>query len=113
MATSDVMKSYALVDLLAQHNAAGNLWMEFLRVPSLSAGIYRLPAGSVDPQKPHTEDEVYYVIEGAGSFTCDGETISATGGAAIYVAAHAEHRFYDITADLTILVLFAPAESGD
>jgi mannose-6-phosphate isomerase-like protein (cupin superfamily) len=106
----DVMQSFELDGLLERHQAAGNLWMEFLRVPSLSAGIYRLPAGSVDPQKPHTEDEVYYVISGRGSFTCEGTTVPANTGSTIYVAANAEHRFHDITEDLTILVLFAPAE---
>ena len=105
-----VMQSFELGDLLVQHEAAGKPWMEFLRVPALSAGVYRLPAGSVDPQQPHTEDEVYYVISGAGSFTCAGETISASAGSTIYVAAQAEHRFHNITEDLSILVLFAPAE---
>lgn len=108
--TSAGMQHFELANLLKQHDATGQLWMEFLRVPAMSAGIYRLAAGSADPQQPHTEDEVYYVISGAGSFICDGETISATAGSTIYVAAHAEHRFHDITEDLTILVLFAPAE---
>jgi mannose-6-phosphate isomerase-like protein (cupin superfamily) len=107
------MQSFELADLLSQHSAAGKAWMEFLRVPSLSTGIYRLAAGSVDPQKPHNEDEIYYVIGGAGSFTCEGETISVKIGTTIYVAARADHRFHDITSDLTILVLFAPAEQED
>lgn len=107
---ADVMQNFELSDLLERHGAAGKLWMEFLRVPALSAGIYRLPAGSIDPQQPHEQDEVYYVIEGIGSFTCEEKTVPATAGSTIYVAAHAEHRFHDITADLTILVLFAPAE---
>jgi len=108
--TSDVMKSFGLQDLLSQHEATGKLWMEFLRVPALSAGIYRLTAGSLDPQKPHSEDEIYYVISGSGSFTCDGQTIDAVAGDIMYVAAHAEHSFHDITDALTILVIFAPAE---
>jgi mannose-6-phosphate isomerase-like protein (cupin superfamily) len=108
---SDVMQSFELSELLERHDAAGKLWMEFLRVPALSAGIYRLPAGSVDPQQPHTEDEVYYVVSGAGSFICQGETIPATAGSTIYVAARAEHRFHDIIEDLIVLVFFAPAES--
>ena len=37
---------------------------EFLRVPTLSSGVYRLPAGSKDMQAPHLEDEVYVVLEG-------------------------------------------------
>lgn len=108
---SDVMRGFELEELLARHEAGGKLYLEFLRVPALSAGIYRLPAGSADPQQPHNEDEVYYVISGSGSFTCEGQTIPAKAGSTIYVAARAEHRFHDITEDLTILVLFAPAES--
>src|SRR4051812_20702598 len=104
------MQSFELEHLLTKHAAAGKPWMEFLRVPALSTGIYRLPAGTADPQNPHTEDEIYYVIGGSGSFTCEAETISVQTGTTIYVAAHAKHRFHDITEDLTILVLFAPAE---
>jgi mannose-6-phosphate isomerase-like protein (cupin superfamily) len=110
---SEVLQAFELNDLLARHDAAGKQWMEFLRVPSLSTGIYRLSAGSVDPQKPHNEDEIYYVISGESSFTCEGKTIPVRAGTTIYVAAKAEHRFHAITEDLTILVLFAPAERED
>lgn len=106
----EVVQAFELDDLLREHAAAGNLWMEFLRVPALSCGIYRLPAGGVDPQSPHNQDEIYYIISGRGSFTCDGRTIPTNPGSTIYVAALAEHRFHDITEELTILVLFAPAE---
>jgi mannose-6-phosphate isomerase-like protein (cupin superfamily) len=110
MMTIGAMQSFELSGLLAEHGAAGKLYLEFLRVPALSAGIYKLAAGAVDPQKPHMEDEVYYVITGRASFTCNGETVPANCGSTIYVAAHVEHRFHDIIEDLTILVFFAPAE---
>ena len=42
------------------------LYREFLRVPDLSAGLYVLEAGATDPQSPHTEDELYYVVAGRG-----------------------------------------------
>ena len=41
-------------------------YLEFLRVPSLSCGLYRLSAGSKDLQGSHEEDEVYFVLEGKG-----------------------------------------------
>ena len=50
-----------LPDLIAQQSSGGQPYLEFLRAPSMSAGIYTLPAGGVDRQQPHTEDEVYYV----------------------------------------------------
>ena len=51
------------------------------------------------------------MIAGRSAFTCAGERIDVQPGTTIYVAAHAEHRFHDIAEDLTILVLFAPAEA--
>ena len=82
-------------------------WLEFLKVPSLRTGLYVLPAGSVDTQSPHTEDEVYYVVRGRGRFTADGNDMEVEAGAVLFVAAHVEHRFHSIEEDLEILVFFA------
>ena len=53
------MQTFDLNDLVANSERAGQRWREFLRVPSLSMGLYRLKAGQADEQQPHTEDEVY------------------------------------------------------
>ena len=73
-----LMHAYDLAELLAAHEDAGDLYHEFLRVPDLSAGLYLLSAGAVDPQQPHTEDEVYYVISGRGQASPQriGQTIN-------------------------------------
>lgn len=89
-----------------------NWFVEHLRVASMSAGTYCMPAGGVDDQLPHREDEVYVVLSGAGSLTAGGETVPVTTGSTIYVPAGEEHWFHDVTADLTVLVLFAPPYSG-
>ena len=89
---------------------AGRLYEEFLRRPSMSAGLYELPAGSTDPQQPHTDDELYYVVAGAATFECDGERRLIGPGDTIFVEAHAPHRFLEITDDLSVLVVFAPGE---
>src|SRR5262245_56981587 len=104
------MQAFELADLRSRQGAGGRVSHEFMRVPALSAGLYVLPAGGVDPQKPHTEDEVYHVIAGRGRFTCEGQTIDVQAGTSIYVAAGDEHRFHDIAEELAILVFFAPAE---
>ena len=39
------------------------------------------------------------------------EDQSVGEGSIIFVAAGVEHRFYDITEELVVLVFFAPAES--
>ena len=55
------MQAYELADLISQRADSNKLYLEFLKVPDLSMGLYILPAGGTDPQSPHTEDEVYYV----------------------------------------------------
>jgi len=77
----------------------------------MSAGLYQLAAGTTDPQQPHTEDELYYIVQGRAQITVDGENIAVEPGSLIFVAANIEHRFHTITEDLTVLVFFAPAES--
>jgi mannose-6-phosphate isomerase-like protein (cupin superfamily) len=102
------METFDLDTLLARHAASGASYFEFLRVPALNAGIYRLAAGSADPQQPHAQDEVYYIIQGRAVFSCDGHAKQPVQeGATIYVEAGRAHRFEDIAEDLTILVLFA------
>jgi mannose-6-phosphate isomerase-like protein (cupin superfamily) len=103
------MQAYDLAELLAAHEKAGDLYHEFLRVPDLSAGLYLLSAGAVDPQQPHTEDEVYYVISGRGQIHVEGEDRPVQAGSVVFVKTADEHRFHTITEDLTILVIFAPA----
>jgi mannose-6-phosphate isomerase-like protein (cupin superfamily) len=69
-----------------------------------------LPAGSKDPQSPHTEDEVYYIVSGKGRFRGGADDQEVSAGSILYVAANEEHRFHDITEELVVLVFFAPAE---
>jgi len=84
---------------------------EFLRVPALSAGTYVVPAGGVDDQQPHREDEVYVVLAGEARFTGAGETVHVHAGSVLFVPAYEEHRFHDVTVDLDVLVVFGPAET--
>jgi mannose-6-phosphate isomerase-like protein (cupin superfamily) len=102
-----------LDQLRARHEARGHAYDEFLRVDSMSAGLYVLLAGDDDPQSPHREDEVYVVVSGQASFTAGQETISVQPGTTIFVPALQEHRFHDITERLEVVVLFAPPETTD
>jgi mannose-6-phosphate isomerase-like protein (cupin superfamily) len=89
----------------------GDAYLEFLRAAAMSAGIYVLPAGSVDAQTPHGQDELYYVVRGQARMRAGAEDRPLEAGTVVFVAAHVEHRFYDIQEELMVLVLFAPAES--
>ncbi|MCU1296926.1 MAG: hypothetical protein JWO91_1204 [Acidobacteriaceae bacterium] len=87
-------------------------YLECLRLPAMSAGVYVLAAGSRDPQSPHKQDEMYYVIRGRARMRAGSEDQLVKGGSLIFVAAEVEHRFYDIEEELTVLVFFAPAEEA-
>lgn len=104
------MQAFSITDLSRQHEQTKGHYLEFLRVPALSAGLYLLAAGSVDPQLPHTEDEVYYIVSGRGSIRVGDEDQEVETGSIIFVPARLEHRFHSIKEDLSILVFFAPAE---
>lgn len=101
---------FTLSNLTAAREQSGELYHEFLHVPAMSAGVYQLAAGSVDPQEPHTEDELYYVMQGRARIQVGTEDMAVEPGSLVFVAANVEHRFHSITEDLTVLVFFAPAE---
>jgi quercetin dioxygenase-like cupin family protein len=112
---SESMKSLfaSIAEVDRQRAASGKLYREFLRVPAMSAGLYVLAAGAADPQQPHHEDEMYYVVRGRGKFAAGDTHRDVCAGSVIFVAAEVEHHFYDIAEELAVLVFFAPAESSD
>jgi len=98
-------------ELEVEREQRGKLYLEFLRVSSMSAGLYVLSPGSADPQKPHKEDELYYVVRGHGRMRVGTEERPVNAGSVIFVEANEEHRFLDIREELVVLVFFAPAET--
>ena len=103
-------KVFQIDRLEKQRQQSGKSYLEFLRIPAMSAGVYTLPAGSTDPQKPHKEDEMYYVVRGRARMLAGSDELVVSAGTVIFVAAEVEHRFHDITEELVVLVFFAPAE---
>ena len=77
----------------------------------MSAGTYSIPAGAADPQSPHAEDELYFVLDGSARFTAGDETVNVNRGDALFVSAGEAHHFHDVTQDLALLVVFAPPQS--
>ena len=107
-AVADAFDLRRLAAALAQDR---HEFAEFFRSPSgsLSLTVARWPAGSVDDQQPHTEDEVYYVVAGRAQLTVNGEPTPVESGSVAFVAAGVEHRFIEITEDLEVLVFWSPA----
>jgi mannose-6-phosphate isomerase-like protein (cupin superfamily) len=107
------MYAFGVGELVEQRLKADKAYMEFMRVPDLSMGLYVLPAGGIDPQSPHSEDEVYYVLSGTGKIQVGDEERQVGAGSIVYVPKNTEHHFYSIKEELRILVFFAAAESSN
>lgn len=104
------MQTYELAQLISQRESSKKLYLEFLKVPDLSVGLYVLPAGGTDPQSPHTEDEVYYVVRGKAQIAVAEQNRDVQAGSIVYVEKNIAHHFHTIEEELTVLVFFAPAE---
>jgi mannose-6-phosphate isomerase-like protein (cupin superfamily) len=102
------MEAYELAEVRGARGQTGDSYLQFLNAGSLSVGLYVLSAGGEDPQTPHAEDEVYYVVAGRGMIRVGEEERSVVPGSLVFVAAQVEHRFFDIAEELSLLVFFAP-----
>jgi mannose-6-phosphate isomerase-like protein (cupin superfamily) len=87
-------------------------YQELLRIPAMSVGVYVLPAGAIDRQQPHGQDEIYYVVRGKAKVRLGSKERSVQKGSVILVETGLDHRFFDIKEDLVLLVVFAPAEAS-
>lgn len=97
------------IDAVAERlDGKEELFAEPLRRESMSVGVYRLQAGATDPQEPHAEDEAYYVLSGRAKLRVGEAVHQLEPGDLVYVAREVDHSFFDIEADLTTLVFFAP-----
>ncbi|MFF1558052.1 cupin domain-containing protein [Streptomyces sp. NPDC058279] len=104
------MKAFRLDELEAERAANDGAYLQFLRERNMSVGLYALDAGQSDPQQPHRQDEVYFVVSGRASITVGEETTTVANGSVIYVPAGVPHKFHHITEPLKVLVVFSPPE---
>ncbi|MEC3995609.1 cupin domain-containing protein [Actinacidiphila sp. DG2A-62] len=104
------MKVFRLDDLDAERDANQGAYLRFLKERTMSAGLYALKAGDTDPQTPHAQDEIYFVVSGRAAITVGEETTTVARGSVVHVPARTPHRFHHITEDLRVLVVFSPPE---
>ena len=98
---------YEIKALAKEHAESNRPYLEFLRVPSLTCGLYVLSVGGEDKQTPHRNDEIYYVVSGRAVLTAGGDEQRVGPGSVVYVRAGVEHRFKAIEEELRVLVFFA------
>lgn len=91
----------------SEDNAYGVL----LEHGTLELGYYK-PQGS-DPQQPHTQDEIYIVQSGSGTFVLGDSRQPFEQGEALFVPAGAVHRFEDFSDDFAVWVVFYGPDGGE
>ena len=70
------------------------------------------PVGT-DPQLPHQQDELYFVISGSGDLVCGQERTPFGPNTVLFVPAGAVHRFENFSADFATWVVFWGAVGGE
>jgi mannose-6-phosphate isomerase-like protein (cupin superfamily) len=88
--------------------AEPNHWIVHLNSDDLSLGTYSIPAGGLDDQTPHTEDEIYVVRSGRATLVTSTGIVDVGPGSVVFVPAGEPHKFTEISEDLALVVIFAP-----
>ena len=109
------MDAFDVDELVTRLDTSDHDFAEFFRAPSgtLSMTIAFWPARGEDPQEPHAEDEVYYVVSGRGAIRVAGADRDVRAGSVIYVAAGVKHRFHSIEEDLAVVVFWSPPRTPE
>ena len=97
---------YELDKTISELEDTGDYFVDFLRTPTLEAGILRLHPGEIDSQKTHSKDELYHVIRGDGGIRIGEKDHTVRSGTSIFVPAGVEHHFHGNRTDLTVLYVF-------
>jgi quercetin dioxygenase-like cupin family protein len=108
---SNRFQTAELDDLVAGARGAPDAYVgKVLLSDLLSVGLYLLPAGGIDHQGPHNEDEVYYAVRGRAVLRVGEEEHPVQPGTLVFVPAQVVHRFHDIAEELVLVVFWAPPE---
>ena len=99
------MRTFDPTAAVARLRGAGGGYEIVHESPGLELGVYVLVAPEPDRQQPHSDDEVYVVLEGTGTLEVEGERVDLRESQAVYVPAGADHRFVGYE-QLAVLVVF-------
>jgi mannose-6-phosphate isomerase-like protein (cupin superfamily) len=110
---SGYFQAFELEDLEKKQAEVSGPYLEFLRRRGMSAGLYMLPVGGEDHQHPHAADEMYIVLRGSAKLRVGDREHAVRQGSVVSVDHGEDHNFFDITEDLSLLVVFAPPEDPE
>jgi len=78
---------------------------------SLQVDIYS--PQKIDPQQPHSRDEVYIVVQGSGEYISSAGRQPFEAGDFLFAPAGEVHRFENFSDDAVFWVLFYGPEGGE
>jgi mannose-6-phosphate isomerase-like protein (cupin superfamily) len=100
-----------VTEMMPPESTIGRRYAEPFKHGTMRLGYYA-PRGH-DPQQPHEQDELYFIEAGTGTFVCDEERSTFGPGDALFVPAHAIHRFEEFTDDFAAWVVFWGPQGGE
>ena len=98
------MIKLTIAEAVARLVSANTDYTRLFERSSFDVGIY-CPT-RVDPQTPHTRDELYVIAAGSGEFACGNETKTFASGDVFFVPSGVEHRFMKFSDDFATWVIF-------
>jgi mannose-6-phosphate isomerase-like protein (cupin superfamily) len=99
------MHKFGVQPVVEKLRSAGGGYEIVHSSPGVELGVYVLVAPEPDRQQPHSDDEVYVVLDGTGVLEVEGESVPVEEGDAVFVEAGADHRFTAYE-QLAVLVIF-------
>ena len=86
-------------------------FLDFLHNSSFEVEIIRLNPGQKDTQGPHSEDELYFVMEGKGYINMVEKNYEVRKGSCIFVPSKTKHYFHGNKERLVVLYVFNVSKS--
>ena len=100
--------TFDLDSILLNLDKKGNsaYFLDFLHNNSFEVGVLRLNPGQKDTQGPHSEDELYIVMEGKGYINMAEKNHEIKEGSCIFVPSKTKHYFHGNNERLVVLYVF-------
>ena len=96
---------------VSAQRSEGERFVQALANGTMSVELYA-PI-QTDPQSPHLQDELYFVISGTGDFVCGHKRSRFGPNTVLFVPAGAVHRFENFSTDFATWVVFWGPQGGE